>query len=134
MTSLAVRLGACLSFVLSVVDCKSPPSPSETSAPTATSSIAMTTSTDECKKLQKAVVDEAAKLSTCKSNDDCKVHRLSVCDFRELDCYAAHVNKSGDTAALDKTVSAYAARCPVSKCKCEMPDKSVCKSGTCTGE
>lgn len=126
-------MGSCVSVLLAAVACNTPPSPSEGTAPIQTSSAA-TTSTDDCQGLRKTVIDEAAKLAACKTNDDCKLHRLSVCDFHELGCYVAHVNKAGDTAPLDKAVSAYARVCSLTKCKCEMPDRSVCKSGKCTDE
>ena len=54
-----------------------------------------------------------------------------LCNFAELDCHAAHVNKSASTTELDKAVSDYAKSCPPSKCKCEIPSKSVCKNGQC---
>lgn len=95
---------------------------------------ASTTGADDCEKLRKNVVGEAAKLAACKTNDDCKVHHLSLCDFRELGCYSAHVNKSGDTAPLDRAVSEYSKTCPVTKCKCAMPNNAVCKGGACAGE
>jgi hypothetical protein len=138
----AFRVGSCVSVLLTAVACKSPPSPTETT-PTGTASVATasaatasaaTTGTDDCQKLRKVVVDEAAKLAECKTNDDCKLHRLSVCDFHELGCYVAHVNKAGDTALLDKAVSEYAKTCSLTKCKCEIPEKSVCKSSKCTDE
>jgi hypothetical protein len=106
---------------------------SEGTAPTGTSS-ATAPSTSDCQALKQAVLGEAAKLAACKTDDDCKVHRISVCDFHELGCYAAHVNKAGDPAPLDQAVSAYAKTCSLSKCKCQMPDKSVCKTGRCSGE
>ena len=127
------RAGSCILLLLAAVACKSPPSTSERKAPTGTSSAA-STSTDECRTLRKTVVGEAAKLAACTTNDDCKVHRLSVCDFHELGCYAAYINKTGDTTPLDKAVSEYAKTCSLTKCKCEMPEKSVCKNGACTGE
>ena len=91
-------------------------------------------SSDDCKALRKAVVDEASKLAVCKTNADCVVHRVLLCDFDELDCHAAHVNKAGDTAALDAAVGAYAKSCPLAKCKCAVPARSICSSGKCAAQ
>ena len=85
----------------------------------------------DCAALRKAVVTEAGKLASCTADSDCKVHSIGVCDFVELDCYAAHVNQ-GSPAGLDAAVSAFKQSCPVDKCKCALPTKSVCKSGKCT--
>jgi hypothetical protein len=85
----------------------------------------------DCKNLRKTVVDEAAKLATCKTDADCTVHRIVLCDVAELDCHTAHVNKGGDTKALDAAVGAYAKSCPQAKCKCAVPEKSICSSGKC---
>lgn len=133
MMSFAFRAGVCIWTLLTAVACKSPPPPSEGTAATGTVSVA-TTGTDDCQKLKKRVVDEGTKLAACKTNDDCKLHRISVCDFHELGCYVAHVNKSGDTGPLDKAVGEYSKTCSLTKCKCEMPAISVCKSGACTDE
>ena len=76
-------------------------------------------------------MDEAAKIGSCKVDDDCKVHRVVACGWPELDCYATHIDKSKSTADLDAAMGSYAKSCPLSKCKCEMPEKSVCKSGRC---
>jgi hypothetical protein len=130
--------------VFGLAGCKSPPPPTEgtgtttasatTSAATTTTATTATTPANDCAKLKKDVLGEAEKLASCKVDADCKVHRIPVCDFHELGCYAAHVNTSADTAKLDKAISAYAATCSLTKCKCEMPEKSVCKAGACTGE
>ena len=85
----------------------------------------------DCAALRKAVVTEAGKLAACTADSDCKVHSIGVCGFVELDCYAAHVNQ-GSPAGLDAAVSAFKQSCPVDKCKCALPTKSVCKSGKCT--
>ena len=85
----------------------------------------------DCAELRKAVVTEAGKLASCTADSDCKVHSIGVCGFVELDCYAAHVNQ-GSPAGLDAAVSAFKQSCPVDKCKCALPPKSVCKSGKCT--
>jgi hypothetical protein len=89
---------------------------------------------DPCAELRKTVVEEAGKLAACKTDTDCAVHPIRLCDFAELDCYAAHVNKGSSTTDFDNAVSAYAKSCPLSKCKCESPGKSVCNSGKCSGK
>ena len=77
---------------------------------------------------------EAGNVASCETNADCRVHRVVLCNFKELDCHAAHVNKARDTAALDKAIKTYAERCPVSKCKCDVPSRSVCTQGRCAAE
>ncbi len=57
---------------------------------------------------------------------------MVLCDFDELDCHAAHVNKTGDTAVFDEAISDYTKSCPLSRCKCAVPDTSVCSDGKCT--
>jgi hypothetical protein len=138
--SFTSRAGVSVSVLVSAIACKSPPPPSEGTTPPVASSVAPVAPnvapavTDDCQKLKKNVIDAAVKLAACKTNDDCKVHRIPVCDFHELGCYAAHVNKAGDTGPLDNAVSEYSKTCSLTKCKCEMPQKSACKNGACTGE
>ncbi len=127
---------ACCGWVL--VGCKSTKADGAVvatdSAAVTIASSANTVGTDGCQKLKKAVVDEAAKLATCETAADCKVHGIQLCGWDELDCYAAHVNATRSAASLDEAVSAYAKSCPVNKCKCEMPQKSTCRSGKCVAE
>ncbi len=101
------------------------------SAAVSASSSSSPAAADACAELRKAVVSEAGKLASCSADSDCKVHTIGVCGFVELDCYAAHVNQ-GSPAGLDAAVSAFKQSCPVDKCKCGLPPKSVCKSGKCT--
>lgn len=109
-------------------------SASASAAQTATSAAsagATAATADPCAEAQKTVVAEAAKAADCKADADCKVHSIVLCHLAELDCYAAHVNKSSNTADLDQAVSAYVKSCPPPKCRCEMPKKSVCSNGKC---
>jgi hypothetical protein len=100
-------------------------------SPVAAASASSSPAAADCAELRKAVVTEAGKLGACTADSDCKVHSIGVCDFVELDCYAAHVNQ-GSPAGLDAAVSAFKQSCPFDKCKCGLPPKSVCKSGKCT--
>lgn len=70
----------------------------------------------------------------CKADADCKVHPVPLCDFVELGCYGAPVNKAASTADFDGAVSAYTKSCPPSKCKCAMPSQSVCSNGKCAAK
>lgn len=106
-------------------------SSTSSSSPVAAASTSSSPAAADCAALRKAVVTEAGKLVSCTADSDCKVHSIGVCDFVELDCYAAHVNQ-GSPALLDAAVSAFKQSCPVDKCKCALPTKSVCKSGKCT--
>lgn len=101
--------------------------PPPASTPSASASAA-----SDCATLRKAVVDEAKQLAPCEKDENCEVHPTPLCAFDELDCYAVHVHKDRKAEALDKAVADYAATCPMSKCKCDVPSKSVCREGTCS--
>ncbi len=101
---------------------------------TATAAGSSTAAPKNCPALRKTVVAEAKKLSTCKANADCKVHRIVLCDFDELDCYAAHVNKAGSTSDLDTAIGAYSKSCAMTKCRCGIPSKSICRDGKCASD
>lgn len=87
-----------------------------------------------CDNLRKAVVVEAKSVAPCEKDENCTVHRSVLCALEELDCYAVHVNKERNPGKLDAAINAYAAQCPLSKCKCEVPGKSVCRGGMCAAE
>lgn len=107
------------------------PSPADpTPAPSSDAPAAV----ESCEDLLEAVVAEAKSLGPCDKDESCGIHRSVLCNVPELDCYAIHVNKERDPAKLAAALDGYAARCPLSKCKCAPPGKSVCRDGMCVAE
>ena len=45
-----------------------------------------------------SLAGSSAATDKCKADADCKVHSIVLCNFVELDCYGAHVNKDSNTA------------------------------------
>lgn len=106
--------------------------PTSANAPPSASSAAGPA--ESCEERRKAVVHEVKQIASCDKDEDCKVHGTVLCALEELDCYAVHIRKDGNPEQLDAAVKAYADNCPMSKCKCDLPGKSVCREGLCSAE
>ena len=77
-------------------------------------------------------MEEARKLAPCESDADCARHP-TICGLPGI-CYAIPVNKTRSTTGFDEATTEYTRRCGAMKCKCRVPEKSVCSGGPCTTE
>jgi hypothetical protein len=86
-----------------------------------------------CRELIAAIGRAANDASACKSDEECKIVIVDLCDVKAVGCNWAAISSRGNEAALRAAVKKLNdSACPTAECDCPTPPKqSVCVDGHC---